>query len=140
MNNESNCIFCKIVAGEAASWKVYENEKVYAFLDINPVSKYHTLVIPKKHYRDIFEISEEDMKEVAAVFSHISKLYKAKLGIDNLQIVNSNGKYGQQDVFHLHFHIVPRQEDDGQNIKWKVHPEWRSEFDNLLELLRSSKN
>ncbi len=130
-----NCIFCKIVKGEAPSWKVYENEHVYAFLDINPASRYHTLVIPKKHYVNIFDTPEEEMREVIAVVKKLANLYEEKLGIKNLQVVNSNGREAQQDVFHIHYHIVPRQLGDGQNVRWTVHPEWRPDFDEMLEKL-----
>ena len=113
----NDCIFCKIIHGEAPSWKVFENEQVYAFLDIHPASRYHTLVIPKKHYENIFDIPEEELKEVIAVVKKIAKLYEAKLGIKNLQIINSNGVEGQQHVFHIHFHLVPRKRGDSQNIR-----------------------
>ena len=131
-----NCIFCKIVKGEAPSWKVYENETVYAFLDINPASKYHTLVIPKKHYTNIFDIPEQDLREVIAVVGNLSKMYEQKLGIKNIQIINSNGAEAQQDVFHIHYHIVPRKLGDGQNVEWTTHPEWRTEFDEMLNRIK----
>lgn len=67
-----NCIFCKIVKGEASSWKVFENEHVYAFLDINPISKYHTLVIPKKHYENIFDVPDQDLREVISVVGKLA--------------------------------------------------------------------
>jgi histidine triad (HIT) family protein len=130
------CIFCKIVKGEAPSWKVYENEKVYAFLDINPVSRYHTLVIPKTHYENIFDISDEDLQAVISVVGKLSKLYQQKLNINHIQVVNSNGREAQQDVFHIHYHIVPRKLGDGQSIRWKTFPEWRSDFDGMLEKLK----
>jgi histidine triad (HIT) family protein len=130
------CIFCKIVKGEAPSWKVYENEKVYAFLDINPVSRYHTLVIPKTHYENIFDISDEDLQAVISVVGKLSKLYQQKLNINHIQVVNSNGKEAQQDVFHIHYHIVPRKFSDGQSIRWKTFPEWRTEFDGMLDKLK----
>ena len=125
----SECIFCQIVQGNAPSWKIMENDYCYAFLDINPVSKYHTLVIPKKHFENIFEIDEKYLTEVSLMIRNLCKIYRSKLGVSNLQIVNSNGVEGQQDVFHIHFHIVPRSYGDGQNIRWKTHPEWRKDFD-----------
>ncbi len=131
-----NCIFCKIVKGEAKSWKVWENEDVYAFLDIHPASKYHTLVIPKMHYENIFDVPERELKKVIATVRRIANLYREKLGIENLQIINSNGSEGQQDVFHLHFHIVPRKLGDGQNIKWTTYPEWTKEYDAMIEKVR----
>lgn len=131
-----NCIFCKIVSGEFSSWKIYEDEHTYAFLDINPANEYHTLVIPKKHYVDIFDIPEEEAAAVIKTVKKITSLYKDKLGIKNVQIINSSGAEAQQDVFHIHFHIVPRFSGDGQDIKWKTHNEWCSRFDELLLKLK----
>jgi len=128
-----NCIFCNIVNKKAKSWGIYENENVYVFLDICPASRYHTLVIPKKHYENIFDIPDRELREVISVVGKLSKLYKNKLDIDNLQIVNSNGKEGQQDVFHFHFHIVPRKSGDGQNIKWQTFPELKEDFDDMIK-------
>jgi len=119
-----NCIFCKIVRGEAPSWKVWESEHVYAFLDINPVNEYHTLVIPRKHYKDVFDTPAEALQEIAFALKAVT-----------VQIINSSGSQAQQDVFHIHFHIVPRHTGDGQNIRWKVFPEWREKFDALLAAL-----
>ncbi|MCJ7843597.1 HIT domain-containing protein [Lederbergia sp. NSJ-179] len=127
-----DCIFCKIAKGEAKSWKVYEDEHAYAFLDINPVSKYHTLIIPKKHYENIFDITEEELLKVISVVKKVVSLYNNKLGIKNVQIVNSSGAEAQQDVFHFHVHVVPRTLGDNQNIKWTTHKEWRETFDDLL--------
>lgn len=130
-----SCIFCQIVAAEAKSWKVMENAHAYAFLDINPVNPYHTLVIPKKHYQDIFDIPKKALQEVMGLLKEVVSLYEEKLGIKNLQIINSNGKAGQQDVFHIHFHIVPRHMGDGQSIRWRIHPEMREQFDEMLKAL-----
>jgi histidine triad (HIT) family protein len=131
----SECIFCKIVHGEAKSWKVYEDESVYAFLDINPANEYHTLVIPKKHYENIFDIPENDLVAVTRAVRKIVLLYSRKLEIHNVQIINSSGSEAQQDVFHMHFHIVPRHSGDRQNVIWTKHPEWVAEFDRLLEAI-----
>ena len=127
-----NCIFCKISRGEAHSWKVYEDEHTYAFLDINPVNEYHTLVIPKKHYVNIFDVPEDEAVSIMKTIKKVVNLYSEKLGLKNAQIFNSNGAEAQQDVFHIHFHIIPRFSGDGQNIKWIIHKEWRERFDDLL--------
>lgn len=132
----SDCIFCKIVQGEAKSWKVYEDESVYAFLDIHPVNEYHTLVIPKKHYTNMFDIPESDLIDVITVVKKLVSLYNNKLGINNVQIINSSGPEAQQDVFHLHFHIVPRKKGDHQDVKWTTHPEWIEKYDQLLERIK----
>ena len=132
----SDCIFCKVVSGEAKSWKVYEDESVYAFLDIHPVSEYHTLVIPKKHYVNIFDIPEEELSEVITVVKRLAVLYSRVLGINNVQIINSSGAEAQQHVFHIHFHIVPRKRGDNQDVKWTTHPEWTEKYDQLLARIK----
>jgi len=132
----SDCIFCDIAKGDAKSWKVYENERVFAFLDIHPVNEYHTLVIPKKHYVNIFDIPESELVAVMQVVKELVDLYNKKLGIKNVQIINSSGKEAQQDVFHIHFHIVPRYKQDGQNVKWTTYAEWTARFNELLEKLQ----
>jgi len=131
-----DCIFCKIINGESDSWKVLETEYAYAFLDIHMVSRYHTLVIPKKHYENIFDITEQALSEVIVLTKRVCKLYENKLGIKHLQIISSNGKEAQQDVFHAHYHIVPRSREDGQNIRWKTYPELRIEYDAMLKELK----
>jgi histidine triad (HIT) family protein len=130
-----DCIFCRIVAGQARSWKVYENEHAYAFLDIHPATHYHTLIVPRAHYRDIFEAPEEVIRETMAVVKRVAMLYRDRLGIENVQVINSSGAEAQQDVFHLHFHLVPRTRDDGQNIVWRTHAEWTADFDRMLAAL-----
>ena len=132
----SECIFCKIVKGEAMSWSVYEDESVYAFLDIHPVGKYHTLVIPKNHYESIFDAPEEELLKVMVVVKKLVDLYSSRLGIDNVQIISSSGSEAQQDVFHVHFHIVPRNKGDGQDVIWTTHPEWTEDYDQMLERIR----
>lgn len=113
-----------------------ESEDAYAFLDIHPASRYHTLVIPKKHYRNIFDIPEAELKSVIALTRRVVKLYEVKLGIKNVQIVNSNGAKAQQDVFHIHFHIVPRKKGDGQNVRWTTYPEWVADYDDMIRQLQ----
>jgi histidine triad (HIT) family protein len=131
-----NCIFCKIIKGEVPSYKVYEDKLTYAFLDIHPASEFHTLVIPKAHSENIFDVSDSDLVAVTFTVKKIVDIYNRKLGIKNVQIVNSSGAEAQQDVFHLHFHIVPRQIGDGQDIKWQTHSELVKEFPQMLERLK----
>ena len=130
-----NCIFCKIVSGEFNSWKIFEDEHTLAFLDVNPAAEFHTLVIPKAHYVNVLDIPNEVFLQVMATVKKVVDLYKTKLGIENLQLIHSAGREGQQDVFHLHVHIVPRSAGDGQNVKWKTYPELRDKFDEMLRQL-----
>ena len=129
----TDCIFCQIVQGNAPAWKVYEDAHVLAFFDANPINEYHTLVIPKQHYENIFDTPLDELQHIIAAIKKITTVYQERLGIKNLQIVNSSGCEAQQDVFHLHFHIVPRHAGDGQNVRWHPHPEYRERFDGLLE-------
>lgn len=129
----TDCIFCQIAQGKAPAWKVYEDTHVVAFFDVNPINEYHTLVIPKQHFVNVFDTPLEELQHVIAAVKRITAVYQGKLGIQNVQIINSSGREAQQDVFHLHFHIVPRHAGDGQNVRWKSHPEYRVRFDGLLE-------
>ena len=131
----NDCIFCKIVRGEIPSYKVYEDDHTYAFFDINPINEYHTLIIPKKHYENMFDITEEEFLNVAKTVKKIVNLYRDKLEMKNIQILASSGAEAQQDVFHLHYHIIPRFSGDNQNMKWHSHAELREKFDELLKRL-----
>ncbi|TSE10174.1 HIT family protein [Aquimarina algiphila] len=132
----SDCIFCKIVKGEAKSRKVYETEDTYAFFDIYPTTRYHTLVIPKKHYTTIFDIPEQELRSVITSVKKVAKLFEEKLGIHNIQIISNSGAVAQQEVFHLHFHIVPRKRGDGQNIKWNKDSELVKDFEDMLDKIK----
>ena len=132
----NDCIFCQIANGTAPAWKVHETEAAFAFLDIHPVNEYHTLVIPKTHYTNLFDVPEKVLIEVMLALKQVVDLYQEKLGIKHVQIVNSSGAAAQQDVFHLHFHIVPRYRGDGQDIRWSPHPAMRERFDELLARLQ----
>ncbi len=102
-----DCIFCKIVKGEIPSEKVYEDEKILAFKDINPVTPIHVLVIPKKHFKDVLDVKEEDKEIIADLFQSINKIAKT-LGIEKngFRIVNNCGEDAGQEVMHLHFHLL----------------------------------
>jgi len=132
----NDCIFCKIISGDAPCSKVYENEFALAFLDINPATRYHTLVIPKKHYVNMLDISIKDLQEVVAVVKIVTDLYQDKLGLKNIQYITNAGAEAQQDVFHFHMHIVPRSNGDGQDVHWKTHQEWRKDFEDMLNRLQ----
>ena len=134
-----DCIFCKIGKHKARSWMVAESEHAYAILNIYPMNKWHTMVIPKEHYVNIFDIPLEVLQEVMATLKYVVDLYHDKLGIDAVQIISSNGKVAQQEVFHSHWHIAPRYPDDGQDVDWKLYPEMINEYHDMLKELGVGK-
>jgi len=113
-----NCIFCKIIKGESPCYKIYENEKVIVFLDINPWTRGHCLAVPKKHFQDIFDVDEETLKALILVVKKISSLAKEKLGALGVNIIQNNGKIAGQIVPHIHFQIIPRYENDGLEMSY----------------------
>lgn len=119
----SETIFSKIISGEIPSFKIYENDYVYAFLDISQVSKGHTLLVPKKPSANIFETDEETMKHIGVALPKVANAIKKAFHPDGLNIIQNNGEYANQSVFHIHFHLIPRYENDidGFGYKWETH-------------------
>lgn len=118
----SDCIFCKIVAGEIPASKVYEDDQVLAFLDITQVTKGHTLVIPKKHYRNLLDLDENTARDLFSVIPKIAQHLKEKLGASGLNMVNNNEETAGQTVFHTHIHLLPRfDEQDGLSIQFQTN-------------------
>jgi len=108
-----SCIFCKIIAGEIPSYKVYEDEWTLAFLDINPVNQGHTLVVPKKHYANIEEADEEMLCRIIKTIKKVGFSLKKNLGVAGYNVLEANDPEAGQSVPHLHFHLVPRIKGDG---------------------------
>ena len=105
---KNDCIFCAIAAGEIPSFKVYEDDLVLAYLDINPFTKGHTLVIPKSHSTGLLDTDDRTLGEVIARVKKVAAHLKSALPCDGFNILQNNGEAAGQTVKHLHFHIVPR--------------------------------
>lgn len=105
---KNNCIFCAIAAGEIPSFKVYEDDIVLAFMDINPFTKGHVLVVPKEHSEGLLDTSDETLSAVISRVKKIAAHMKTALACDGFNILQNNGEAAGQTVKHLHFHIVPR--------------------------------
>ena len=116
---DSNCIFCKIIAGEIPSRTVYEDEGYKAIMDVSPASKGHVIVLPKNHASNVFEISEEGLSGAMIVAKKVAAMLKEKLGCDGVNILQNNGEAAGQTVFHLHVHVIPRYKGDTVNITWQ---------------------
>lgn len=117
-----DCIFCKIIAGEIPSAKVYEDEHVYAFLDLSQVSKGHTLVIPKQHTRNLYDTPPEVASNLFKVVPKIANALKKTYKPIGLNVVNNNEKAASQSVFHLHLHLLPKYDvNTGYDAIWKTN-------------------
>ena len=110
------CVFCKIITGEIPSYKIYEDDQVFAFLDIKPVHHGHTLVISKKHVANLEEISETDLQAVILTVKKIGQMLKNKLGVLGYNVSLNNDPVAGQEIPHLHFHIIPRKIHDGLKL------------------------
>ncbi|MFC2949982.1 HIT family protein [Virgibacillus sediminis] len=120
--SHDDCIFCKILDGEIPSAKVYEDEHVYAFLDISQVTKGHTLVIPKTHSKNIYETSADTAGALFARVPKIANAIKETYQPIGMNLLNNNEEPADQSVFHLHIHLIPRYGDgDGYSSNWTVH-------------------
>ncbi|MBE9581789.1 MAG: HIT family protein [Proteobacteria bacterium] len=116
-----DCIFCKIAAGEIPSVRVYEDDRVLAFMDINPLSEGHLLIIPKAHAATIYEITEDDFLAVMSATHKLAAAVKKALNPDGINLLQLNGRAANQVVPHLHVHIVPRWSGDGLTIsQWDM--------------------
>ncbi|EGQ2706286.1 HIT family protein, partial [Staphylococcus pseudintermedius] len=116
-------IFSKIIDGDIPSFKVYENDYVYAFLDISQVSKGHTLLIPKTPSPNIYETDAETMKHIGEALPIVANAIKKTFNPDGLNIIQNNGEYASQSVFHIHFHLIPRYKNDidGFGYHWETN-------------------
>ncbi len=127
-----DCIFCKIINGEIPAVKVLDEELVVAFMDINPSSKGHMLVVPKNHAENIFEISESDLATLIKAVKRCAKAVKETLNAEGITILQLNGKASDQIVPHLHIHIIPRWKNDGLPIStWEMKTGDMEEIKNI---------
>jgi histidine triad (HIT) family protein len=131
-----NCIFCKIARKEAPASVVYENAAVMAFMDIRPVNEGHALVISKQHYVDIYDTPDQLLAQVHVVAKKIAVAVKKVTNADGISIVQQNGKAAGQDIFHIHVHVIPRNE--GQKIPHfgELRVESRETLDKVAQMIK----
>ena len=125
---DPDCLFCKIVAGEIPATRVREDERTIAFMDINPATRGHLLVVPREHAVDLTEVADEDLAACAAAAKELAILVKDKLGADGVNLLNSCGKAAWQTVFHFHVHVIPRYVNDPLRLPWVPEPGDRDEI------------
>lgn len=119
-----DCIFCKIIAGEIPSFKVYEDDNVFAFADINPINNGHTLIIPKNHAENLWEIAPEDLAAIHQASLNIAKAIKKALQPAGIAVLQLNGRAVNQVVMHYHLHLIPRcaGDPDLKMTEWELVP------------------
>jgi len=128
MAADPDCLFCKIVAGEIPSTRVDEDERTVTFMDINPATRGHVLVVPREHAKDLTEIDAEDLAAVARAAQKIARTMPERLGADGVNLLNSYGRAAWQTVFHFHMHVIPRYDADPLRLPWTPEPGDRDEI------------
>jgi histidine triad (HIT) family protein len=118
MASDPDCIFCRIVAGELPATKIDEDDRTITFMDINPGTRGHALVIPKEHSKDLLEIEPTDLAATAEAAQRLAKRMPQALGAEGVNLINSCGSAAWQTVFHFHLHVIPRYSDDTVRLPW----------------------
>ncbi|MCZ7598089.1 MAG: HIT family protein [Gammaproteobacteria bacterium] len=133
----TDCVFCKIIAGDIPAFRVYENDDTIAFMDINPLHPGHVLVIPKEHSANVYEVSDEAIAVAARTARRVARAVNAVVEPDGLNVLQCNGPAAGQSVFHFHMHVLPRRPDDGAALNWEVIPGNMEEIGALAEKIRA---
>ena len=136
MERRDDCVFCRIVAGEAPSHRVFEDEETVAFMDINPATDGHCLVIPRHHAPDVWTLPEEAGTAVWRSVRRVAHALRDAIAPDGLNVLQSNGRAALQTVFHYHVHLIPRYVDDGIHVPLMRAPGDRSRLEEYAERLR----
>jgi histidine triad (HIT) family protein len=133
----ADCLFCRIVAGEIPSTRVDEDERTIAFMDINPATRGHLLVVPREHSADLHEIGDDDLLACARMAQRLAGRVRDRLGADGVNLLNSCGQAAWQTVFHFHVHVIPRYANDPLRLPWVPGPGDRDEIAAVAETLTS---
>ena len=138
MTADADCLFCKIIAGEIPCFKLFENDETLAFMDINPASEGHALVIPKEHSRDVHAVSDAAITATIATAKKIAAAIDKTLNPDGLNLLQCNGPAAAQSVFHFHMHVLPRREGDELQLNWGLRPGDMDAIGALAERIRGN--
>jgi histidine triad (HIT) family protein len=119
---DPDCLFCKIVGGDLPATVVREDDRTVAFMDINPATRGHLLVVPREHAKDVLDIGDEDLAACATAAKELAGLVKERLHADGVNLINSCGREAWQTVFHFHLHVIPRYTGDPLRLPWTPAP------------------
>jgi histidine triad (HIT) family protein len=134
--SDDDCIFCKIISGEIPGTIVDQDERTVAFMDVNPATRGHALIVPRRHARDLLEIERDDLEATIVAAQRLARRMHDRLGTDGINLLNSCGRTAWQTVFHFHIHVIPRYEGDPVRLPWTPAPGDPDEIAEAAEALR----
>lgn len=134
---KEDCIFCKLANGDIPTNSVYEDDDYKAILDMGPATKGHTIILPKNHADNLFELSDDDAQKVMMVAKKVATKLTDKLGAEGVNLVQNNGEVAGQTVMHFHLHVIPRYSDDNQKISWNPTEPSAEELKALCEKINA---
>ena len=132
---DENCIFCKIANGEIPSRRLYEDDDFRVIMDLAPATKGHSLILPKDHYKNVYEIADDTAAKVLPLAKKMATLMTEKLGADGFNIVQNNNEVAGQTVFHFHVHLIPRYNDDNQSLVMKPQEMTDAQLDEIRDTI-----
>ncbi len=132
---DENCIFCKIANGDIPSKTLYEDEEFRVILDLGPATKGHGLILPKEHFKNLYELPEEKAAKVMKLAKRMAATMTEKLSCDGFNLVQNNGEVAGQTVFHFHMHLIPRYKEDGQKIGWEAKAPTQEELEEIKNII-----
>lgn len=131
---DENCIFCKIANGDIPSRTIYEDDDFRVIMDLAPATKGHSLILPKEHYKNIYELADDTAAKVLPLAKKMAVLMTEKLGADGFNIVQNNNEVAGQTVFHFHMHLIPRYNDDGHTFVMKPQKMTDDEMEKIRKI------
>lgn len=134
--SDPDCIFCKIIAGEVPGQIIAEDERTIAFMDINPATRGHALVIPRRHAKDLLEIEPDELSATVLAAQRLAGRAKDALHAEGINLINACGAKAWQTVFHFHIHVIPRYAEDPMRLPWTPAPGDLEEIAAVAALLR----
>ena len=138
MSSDSDCVFCKIIAGEIPAFKIYEDDHTLSFMDINPANEGHVLVIPKQHSRDLHAVSPQALTHTVLTARKVAAAVDATLHPPGLNLLQCTGPAAAQSVMHFHMHVLPRYEGDELKLNWGLEPGDMDAIGALAERIRGN--
>ncbi len=133
---KEDCIFCKIANGMIPSATIYENSDFKVILDVSPASKGHTLILPKEHFDNIFDMDADTAGKLFSLAAAVARALKQAINCDGMNIVQNNGEVAGQTVFHFHMHLIPRYEGDRVNVTWEPGQATAEQLNELAAIVK----